>query len=351
MARMAVSVLAILLASCAVAAASFDKEFDVTWGDGRGKILNNGQLLTLGLDKISGSGFQSKHEYLYGKIDMQLKLVPGNSAGTVTAYYVRRHSFFPLLFGLHRMTQLPNLVRFGVYECAAVVAGADARRDRLRVPGQCHRRAVHSAHQRVHAGAGAAGAAVPPLVRSHQRLPHLLHPLEPKAHHIHGGRHADQGLQEPGGKGDRLPQEPADAALLQPLERRRLGHAGRPRQDGLVPRPVLRLVPRLQGRRVRGDRGRPAALRRQRRHGGRPRHRRGGRVVQPGAGPDAAAADAVGAEELHDLQLLHGPQARRQGRPRRVLHVAPMSTQQASTGTSVYTSIAGERGDGGVCIV
>ncbi|VAI91259.1 unnamed protein product [Triticum turgidum subsp. durum] len=85
---MAVSVLAILLACSAVASASFDKEFDITWGDGRGKILNNGQLLTLGLDKVSGSGFQSKHEYLYGKIDMQLKLVSGNSAGTVTAYYL-----------------------------------------------------------------------------------------------------------------------------------------------------------------------------------------------------------------------------------------------------------------------
>ncbi|KAI3994587.1 hypothetical protein MKX01_028331 [Papaver californicum] len=72
----------------ASAAGNFYRDMDITWGDGRGKILDNGQLLTLSLDKPSGSGFQSKNEYLFGKIDMQIKLVPGSSAGTVTAYYL-----------------------------------------------------------------------------------------------------------------------------------------------------------------------------------------------------------------------------------------------------------------------
>ncbi|KAK6136965.1 hypothetical protein DH2020_029292 [Rehmannia glutinosa] len=68
-------------------AGNLNQDFDITWGDGRAKILNNGNILTLSLDKASGSGVQSKNEYLFGKIDLQLKLVRGNSAGTVTAYY------------------------------------------------------------------------------------------------------------------------------------------------------------------------------------------------------------------------------------------------------------------------
>lgn len=69
---------------------NFNSDFVIIWGDGRGRIWDNGNLLTLSLDQTSGSGFESRVEYMFGKISMQLKLVAGNSAGTVSSFYVRK---------------------------------------------------------------------------------------------------------------------------------------------------------------------------------------------------------------------------------------------------------------------
>jgi hypothetical protein len=131
------------------------------------------------------------------------------------------------------------------------------------------------------------------------------------------GRRSDPGVQEQQRRpGRAVPVQPADEALLEPVERRRLGDARRAGEDGLVQRAICRLLPGLPRRRLRGLRRGPVL-----RHPGRA-------VVGPAGvpGPRRRAVPQApgGPPALHHLQLLHRPRplrrhaARVRARPRRL---------------------------------
>jgi xyloglucan:xyloglucosyl transferase len=66
----------------------FGRNYAVTWSHDHVKYFNDGRNIELLLDKYSGTGFQSKGDYLFGHFSMDIKMVPSDSAGTVTAFYL-----------------------------------------------------------------------------------------------------------------------------------------------------------------------------------------------------------------------------------------------------------------------
>ncbi|KAB2028113.1 hypothetical protein ES319_D05G077800v1 [Gossypium barbadense] len=60
--------------------------FEYNWAPNH--IISQGDQIKLTLDNVSGCGFESKKKYLFGQASVQIKLIEGDSAGTVTAFYM-----------------------------------------------------------------------------------------------------------------------------------------------------------------------------------------------------------------------------------------------------------------------
>ncbi|GMG98650.1 hypothetical protein Nepgr_000490 [Nepenthes gracilis] len=110
-----------------VSSVKFEELFRPSWA--RDHVIYQRDLLQLKLDKDSGAGFESKGKYMYGKVTAQIKLVEGDSAGTVTAFYMSsdgpNHNEFDFEF-LGNTTGEPYLVQTNVY-----VNGVGNREQRL----------------------------------------------------------------------------------------------------------------------------------------------------------------------------------------------------------------------------
>ncbi|XP_022135667.1 xyloglucan endotransglucosylase/hydrolase protein 9-like [Momordica charantia] len=105
----------------------FDELFQPSWA--LDHFNYKGDTLELKLDNYSGAGFSSKSKFMFGKVTIQIKLIEGDSAGTVTAFYMSsegpNHNEFDFEF-LGNKSGEPYSVQTNIY-----VNGVGNREQRL----------------------------------------------------------------------------------------------------------------------------------------------------------------------------------------------------------------------------
>ncbi|KAL2254145.1 UNVERIFIED_CONTAM: Xyloglucan endotransglucosylase/hydrolase protein 2 [Sesamum indicum] len=72
--------------------APFDVSYAVSWGNDHVLFLDQGRHVQLSMDKRSGAGFASKLSYGSGFFHLRIKLPNKDSAGVITAFYLRSKS-------------------------------------------------------------------------------------------------------------------------------------------------------------------------------------------------------------------------------------------------------------------
>ncbi|BBN05105.1 xyloglucan:xyloglucosyl transferase [Marchantia polymorpha subsp. ruderalis] len=81
--------LSLILRGSALAHEKFDDQFNVVWSSSNNILAyDDSKEVELSLTKAGGANFQSSDYFLYGSFSVKLKLIHGESAGTVTAFYL-----------------------------------------------------------------------------------------------------------------------------------------------------------------------------------------------------------------------------------------------------------------------